>query len=71
MDYEEFKNRLGNLGLSIKDFTALVGLHQNNATHWKNNGFPEWVIKVIEGLECKRELESIKSRIKNLCDDKE
>ena len=69
MEYEELKNKLKALGMNIKEFTNHVGVHANTATHWKNNTVPLMVVRVVEGLEYKRELQSCEDRIKRMCKD--
>jgi len=43
MTYEEFKAKLKECKLTIKEFANLCGLHPNSiSTTWKN-GTPKWV----------------------------
>ncbi len=53
--------------MNMREFTDYVGVHTNTATHWKNNTVPLWVVRVIEGLEYKRDLKSCEDRIKRMC----
>jgi hypothetical protein len=67
MEYEELKSKLKCLGMNMKEFTSFVGVHTNTATRWKNNYVPLWVEKVIEGLECKKEVKRLEDHIKRFC----
>jgi len=68
MEYEEFKSKLKGLSMNIKEFASFVGVHANNATRWKNNTVPLWVVRVVEGLEYKKELQATKDKLKKICD---
>ena len=67
MDYEELKNKIKEYGFNLKEFANYVGVHPNTTTKWKNNTVPLWVVRVIEGLEYKRDLKSCEDRIKRMC----
>ena len=69
MDYEELKKRLKVLGFSMKEFTNLIDTHETTATKWKNNGVPTTILKVLEGLEYKAELDDTKQKLKSICSE--
>ncbi len=73
MEYEEFKNRLKDLGFTLKDFVEYVGANATNPTYWKNNGLPDWVVKVVHLLESEKKLkshlEACEDRIKRMCEE--
>jgi hypothetical protein len=57
MSIAAFRSRLGMLGLSVRSFAAMTGVHYETARHWGGSrsglpqGFPRWVPLMLEMMD--------------------
>jgi len=60
MNYSEFSAKLDEMGLSKKDFAAMVGRSHNSVINWSQAGdLPAWVDSWIENYRKARLLDEI------------
>ena len=76
MEYEELKNKLKDINLTIKDFSKLSEISYRTCISWSIEGrkVPKWVNPFlnlhIENQECKKYKESIQTLISGLNTEK-
>ncbi len=70
MEYSELKNKIKTYGMSMKEFTIFVGVHETTPTAWKNKKVPLAIIRVVEGLDAKKELSDYKDIAKDALNTK-
>jgi len=51
MNWNELKERLKKIDISLKEFSILLGFQYNSLTKWKRTKIPFYVITIIELLE--------------------
>ena len=71
MEYEEFKKRLKEIGLSVKEFSKISETSYNTCNTWsRSNKVPNWVNAFlniyIENQECTKYKESIQTLMSGL-----
>lgn len=57
MTYENFSNKLKQLGLTREEFSKLVGMKYNSVANWKSKEIPAWVDSWLENYEKLKVLE--------------
>jgi len=75
MEYEEFKKRLKEVGLSVKEFSKIAETSYNTCNTWsRNNKVPNWVKPFLnlylESQEYKKYKESIQTLMSGLNTEK-
>ena len=75
MEYEEFKKRLKDVGLSVKEFSKIAETSYNTCNTWsRNNKVPNWVKPFLnlylESQEYKKYKESIQTLMSGLNTEK-
>jgi len=65
MNYQEFKNKLKECKLTIKEFANLTGLNEKSISgNWKKaNETPKWVDVFLENYQKAQIVEDIKNKI--------
>jgi len=65
MNYQEFKNKLKECKLTIKEFANLTGLNEKTIPiTWKSkNSVPKWAVTWLENYQKAQIVEDIKNKI--------
>lgn len=63
MTYENFSNKLKQLGLTREDFSKLVGMSYNSVANWKSKEIPVWVDSWLKNYEEEKNLFGIRDKI--------
>jgi len=65
MNYQEFKNKLKECKLTIKEFANLTGFNNTTiSTTWKSkNSVPKWAVTWLENYQKAQIVEDIKNKI--------
>jgi hypothetical protein len=65
MDYQEFKNKLKECNLTIKEFANITGLNEKSISgNWKKAGeTPKWVDAFLEHYQKSKLIDDIKNKI--------
>ena len=65
MTYEEFKQRLKTLNLSVGDFAELIGRSMQSVSNWRmEEGVPSWVPPFLDALEDSQKLKKLTDLLK-------
>ena len=51
MNWNELKERLKKIDISLKEFSILLGFQYNSLTKWKQTKIPIYVVTILELLE--------------------
>lgn len=69
MELEDFKNKLEEVNLNLKDFSELVNIPYSTVTKYgRSTPVPTWVEPFLNIYIQNQKLESIKQEIKDLAD---
>ena len=65
MNYQEFKKKLKECNLTIKEFANICGLNPNSvSTTWKtNNETPKWVDAFLDNYQKAKIIDDIKEKV--------
>jgi len=65
MDYQEFKNKLKECKLTIKEFAKICGLNEKSiSSKWKSkNETPKWVNAFLENYIKAKIIDDIKEKV--------